>query len=463
MNIVLIIADTVRHDYCGCYGNKWVKTPNLDALAADAVLMENFFAGSFPTGPMRKDIFSGRFTFTYAAWQGDPPTGEPLLGKLLRDRGYNTAFVGDTGNSPQYRKGFQYEQVIPRTAANIDNVPAEVALPAAARKLRVPMQRITQIVRNAMGYAGETDRPVARTVRAAHRWLEQQRDNAEPFFLCVDTFDPHEPWDPPRYYIDLYDPDYNGDELMEPAYEPADYASAEEIRHMRCMYAAKLTLVDRWIGFLLDGLELMGLKQDTAVIFTSDHGFYHGEHNLIGKVRLDREGPICGRWPLYNTIAHPPLLIRVPGEPGNQRIHAFCQPPDAMATILDLAGITRPDKVQGRSLLPLIRGRDDSIRDIAVSSCTFAQDAEVRPPTCLRSADWLYVYGGDEWQTELYDLRSDPDEEHNVLTEHRDVAQGMHARLLEFLADIDCPADNLEMRQEFNPAPRPDLPHRKII
>ena len=463
MNVILVIADTVRHDYCGCYGNDWVRTPSIDALARQSAVLANFYTASFPTGPMRKDVLSGRFTFPYQSWPMPRPTDEVLLPEVLRANGVTTAFIGDTSNSPQYRHGFDHEQVISARASNLDRVPPEVKLPAASRKLRIPMRRIRSIVRNARGWDGEADRRAPRTMLAAHRWLEDRHRDNKPFFLLVDTFDPHEPWDPPRYYIDRYAPDYAGDELMEPAYEPAGYASEAEIRHMRRMYAAKLTMVDRWLGHLLAGIDAIGLAENTAVLFTSDHGFYHGEHGLIGKVRLDRKGALCGRWPLYDTIAHPPLLVRIPGETKGQRLGAFCQPPDVAATVLDLAGVPIPDRVQGRSLLPVIRRQRRALRGFAISSCTYVTDAQVRCPAAFRTKDHLYVYGGDEWPSELYDLEADPAEATNVLAQQPDVARRLHADHLAFLKAIHCPEPSLAARQAFNPKPRPKLPYRRVI
>lgn len=463
MNVILIISDTVRHDYCGCYGNTWVHTPNIDALANQAAVMANFFSASFPTGPMRKDVHSGRFTFAYTNWQEPRAQEEAILSEILSAEGHKTAFIGDTGNSEQIKAQFDYKEIVSSRASKIDEIPENVVLPADPRKLRIPMNRIQNIARNALGWDGDEDRRAARTMRAAHRWLGKQHGDDTPFFLFVDTFDPHEPWDPPRYYIDLYDPDYDGDELMEPAYEPADYASQREIEHMRCMYAGKLTMVDRWIGYLLDGIERMGFADNTAVIFTSDHGFYHGEHNLIGKVLLDRDGAICGRWALYSTISHPPLLIKIQGVTGGERYDPFCQPPDITPTILDLMNAPVPSRVQGQSLLPLIRGERKSIRDFAISSLTYVQDAEVRCPTSFRTRDFLYIYGGDEWSSELYDLQSDPEETQNIIHSRSNIARQLHQQYLDFLKEIDCPKVSLDARQEFNPTPRANIPYRKLL
>ena len=464
MNVILIISDTVRHDYLGCYGNPWVHTPHIDHLAERSAVMTRSFAASFPTGPMRKDVHAGRFTFTYTNWAQDRPPGELLLAELLAEARYLTAYIGDTSNSRQYMSGFEYTEIVPSAASRLDEVPDSVPLPADPRKLRHPTGWVPKIIRNSLGWDGEADRRVARTMLAAHRWLEDRSGDDRPFFLWVDTFDPHEPWDPPRYYIDLYDRAYRGDELVEPAYEPAQYATEDEIRHMRCLYAAKLTMVDRWLGFLLEGLERMPLAAETAIIFTSDHGFYHGEHGLIGKVHLARDDAIIRRWPLYETITHVPLLIHLPGVANRgRRIAAFCQPPDLTPTILDLCAVAIPPPVQGASLLPIVHGESRPVRDFAVSSTTFAQDAEVRSPSSLRTAQWLYVYGGDEWPSELYDLKADPGETRNVFDEHRDVARQLHHKYVEFLEQVDCPGQSLELRRPFDPTPRPDLPQERII
>jgi arylsulfatase A-like enzyme len=300
---------------------------------------------------------------------------------------------------------------------------------------------------------------------AAHRWLEDRLGDGRPFFLWIDTFDPHEPWDAPRYYVDAYDPLFTGDALLEPAYEPSGYATDAEIAHMRCLYAAKLTLVDRWIGVLLEGLERMGLADDTLVIFTSDHGFYHGEHGLIGKVHLDRANRIIGRWPLYETITHAPLLIRHPGAADRGPVrNGFCQPPDLTATILDAFGLPAAAPLQGASLLPRVAdGAAPPARDVAVSSLTFVQDDSVRSPSSLRTTDWLYVYGGDEWDSELYDLRADPQEIRNVIDSHEDTARDLHERYIAFLGQLGCSDKSLRLRRDFRPTRRGELPPTRTL
>jgi arylsulfatase A-like enzyme len=424
------------------------------------------FVASFPTGPMRRDTLSGRFTFPYRAWQGEYDHGEAVLPEVLSQHGYVTAYAGDTPSNGGFAPYFDHFVFIKGQAgSNVELEPDETFdLPADPRKLRIPPERLQRIRKTEALWEGEEDRFVAQTMRAASRWLEGRYGQATPFFLMVDTFDPHEPWDPPRYYIDMYDPDYTGNELFEPAYEPADYATPDEIKHMRCLYAGEVSLVDRWIGYLLETVERLGMARDTAIIFTSDHGFYHGEHGLIGKVQLDREGIICKRWPLYDTIAHIPLLIKIPGlQRGLDVSDAFCQPPDLMPTILDLVDVPIPPTVQGQSLLPVIRGEQQVVRDSAISSLTYVQDDDVRSPTSFRTKDFLYVYGGDEWPNELYDLRQDAMEARNILDEALEKGATLHEAYLAFLEDIACPPERLEGRRQFRPERRDDVSYRRVI
>jgi arylsulfatase A-like enzyme len=229
---------------------------------------------------------------------------------------------------------------------------------------------------------------------------------------------------------------------------------------------------------VLDALERLRMADDTLVLLTSDHGFYHGEHGLIGKVELTRSGAICRRYPLYDTILRVPLVVRGPGIKAGRRVPGLCQPPDIMPTILDFAcpfvslrassersrrgGARIPATLQGTSLRPLIEGKRGGAAE-AVASYTFLQDPEVRAPSTLRTDRWCYIYGGDEWPSELYDLTRDPDEQHNILDGNRAQAERLHARYLAFLERIACPREYLDARREFNPKPPRRLPKNRWL
>jgi hypothetical protein len=257
-----------------------------------------------------------------------------------------------------------------------------------------------------------------------------------------------------------------------------------ELDHAHALYCAEVTLVDTWVGHLLDTIERLGLLADTAVFFTTDHGFYFGEHGVIGKALIDRRTTFR-ILPLYEEVARIPLLAHIPGVAGGRRIDAFVQPVDLMPTILDLAGVPDPGTTHGHSLLPLARGEREGVRDFAVSSYSISHfpmpvnrrvldalgsaaphlvgDGARLPsgqPSTVTTAEWSFVYvppadGGATGLTvdvdglaravaapepgmgcALYHRPSDPGQERNVIADHPEVARDLHTRYLDFLASV---------------------------
>src|SRR5437016_3405846 len=168
------------------------------------------------------------------------------------------------------------------------------------------------------------------TMPAPERWLERHHD--KPFFLYVDTWDPHEPWDPPDYYSKLYRPDFQGPALY-PAYAKWKDAgiTKDQVDIAHAAYCGKVTMVDRWIGMLLNKLEVLGIADNTIVVFTSDHGHYFGEHEYFGKAEwihdpdavlsADADVPTwfskswlltIGWSPLYQELYRSPFFLPVP-------------------------------------------------------------------------------------------------------------------------------------------------------
>ena len=394
------MSDTFRRDHLGSYGNDWIRTPALDRLAATSVVFDNHLIGSFPTMPARADLLTGRLSLTFMTW-APLPADIPTLPALLGAEGYLTMGIVDT---PFYvRNGFGYDrgfQDFLWLRGQGDARRMEERLDARAT------------------WRHESDRWVARTVTAAEEWLE--RNHRERFFLLVDVWDPHEPWNPPEYYTRLYAPDYDGRET-ETCYD--DWRAAglteDDVRLSHATYAGEVTMVDRWLGRLVEKLDLLGIADDTVLVFVSDHGYYFGEHGFLGKSVWDAELGTQSWSPLYREIVEVPLFVRVPGAVP-RRTPALTTLVDVPATILDLVGVDGPPGLAGRSFAPILRGETDEHRELVVSGwpleyqkgrITIAVDSWPRriardQPITITCRGMSLVVGGAEDDIELYDLRA---------------------------------------------------------
>jgi arylsulfatase A-like enzyme len=471
-NVILIVSDTLRRDFLGCYGNHWIRTPHLDAFAQECLILERAYISSFPTVPCRNDILTGRCTFTHKPWaplQSDEVTLQELLGQA----GILTALVADTPHpfAPgyNYQRGFRSWEIIRGQEGDPWRThPRDIPLPCSPEKLRNREVTI-QYLRNVHGRQGEKDYFPARTFATAAEWLEH--NYREPFFLYVDTFDPHEPWDPPRHYVDLYDPGYEGEEVIYPNYDQCHFLSEAELKHCRALYAGEVSLVDTWFGYFWDRMKSLGLLSNTAVLFLSDHGFYLGEHGYIGKSLITPEYQQA--LPLYPEVAWIPFLIFLPEGPRGHRCDGFAQPVDIFPTVLELFGLPIPDNVHGRSLLPLLRGETERVRSVAISAPTLsAPHIQIPHPTnraSITDAEWTLIYGSQvdsvrepevtamvdslirqvrtlekgPIRPQLFHLVDDPFCHQDVLEEHPEVAAQLHAAFVQFLEQAQVPENHL--------------------
>ena len=180
-------------------------------------------------------------------------------------------------------------------------------LPCAREKLRNNGTSLEQHLRNTAHWTNEEDHFAPHTFRSGIGWLEEhyEGNREQPFMLWLDTFDPHEPWDAPQYYVDRYDPGYVGEVLAHANYGRADYMTEAERQHVKALYAGEISMVDRWFGRLIEQLDLLGYSDDTAVIHISDHGHYFGDHGLQGK-------PFADLFWLYEGLIRSALAIRLP-------------------------------------------------------------------------------------------------------------------------------------------------------
>ena len=426
MNCVLIIVDSWRQDHCGCYGNDWIATPHLDALAAESVLFTRAYPESLPTLPVRRALHTGRRVYPFHGHQfqkgdfvGAPgwgPIEEDLdtIAELLQSQGYRTGFITDTYHqfkpSKNFHRGFDEWQWIRGQEGDYyrsgppvgDDVVARHIDPARREEDRWEEHR--EYLTNVADRKGEEDYFPAQVFRAGAEWLGRN-DQAEKFFLVLDSFDPHEPWDPPAYYRRRYDPDDEVTDVIWSTYGPADYFTPRELKRMQANYAGECTLTDRWLGHFLDALRASGRRDDTLVAVISDHGHNLGDANLTGK-----QG-----YPLTRAVADLIMMIRPPdGEAVGTTCDALCYNFDLTVTLMKMLGQEIPAQMEGIDLWPVVRGEQPG-RD----HVTVAWGPEV---TCIDDRWWCNdVFWGSE--PLLYDLQRDPQLKTNLAADHPEVVR----------------------------------------
>jgi arylsulfatase A-like enzyme len=473
MNVIVLLNDTLRRDHVNAYGvpppwsrpghagEPFIRTPNLDALAAESALFERFYCASYPTIPCRYDLFTGRYGFPHRGWQPLEPD-DLTLPEIVGRHGSLSMLIFDTpplGNDDyNYTRGFEgWQWVRGQHSDRYRTAPAGVGLPAAPRKIKT-YPAIYRYLRNTDERRYERDWMVGRTMAAAMDWLEENRTR-DGFVLWIDMWDPHEPFDAPPFDEARYvDPAYAGDRLIVPRYGRPDYMSEAERDHVRALYAAQVTLVDRWVGRLLEKTAALGLDRDTLIVYLTDHGHLFAEHGLQGKPT----GPLGM---LYEVTTRVPLLILHPeGLGAGRRVAGIAQHPDILPTILDFLGVSRPASVQGQSLLPLMAGGRTRLRDFAVSG-RFARTAgqplalarqeaaqafdgwagleRFGEPFTLTTEEWAYICPPGGRRRELYDLRRDPTQATNVIERHPNVAEALHAALIGWLEEQGTPAERV--------------------
>lgn len=453
MNIVLVVSDTFRRDHLPCYGHPTVYAPYLTDFAKDALVFEDCRAGSFPTVPCRADLMTGRYTFAYKDW-GPLGPEEQTLAHALSTHGYLTCGIVDTPfflrNGYGFDRGFHDFQWVrgQRQGPERDDVQSN--------------------------WRAEADRFAPSTFSAAGDWLE--RHHREQFFLYVDTWDPHEPWDPPAHYVRRYLPDY-ADEQVAPAYwdwkERGLTQRDLDVAH--ACYMGEISMVDNAFGGLLDRLSSLGVLEDTAVFFTSDHGYYFGEHGQLGKSRFRWAGDVpfedgwirgikmgyVHRSPLHNEVTRVPLLARIPGVKP-RRVSGLVSLPDLMPTILELAGVEPPSRVLASSLVPLIQGRVDKVHNFVVTSAALHNPGEVSrmvddqvreivegSPSTITDGEWDLLYSTNDEPVELYRTREDPGHTQNLFAANRAVAERMRGAYREWLVRVGAPEAALVARERL--------------
>jgi arylsulfatase A-like enzyme len=366
VNLIVIMEDSFRYDHLGCSGNSWIKTPNIDRLASQGVIFDHAYAEGLPTIPARVALFTGRYTLPFRGWQPLEQADIPFT-EVLWDKGYTTALISDTPHMHKptmgFSRGFDYVEWIRGQETDKCFVDPDVKIYPEKYSDKnwypsypgYPRERLKKMfeeyLRNNAHWKNEEHQFVAQVMKAGMAWLERQVSigKKDRLVLWLDSFDPHEPWDPPSPYKEMYAvSEYTGLPITLGGGLVNEWSLAE-IRHVRAQYAGKISMADKWTGIFLEKVSDLGLLDNTMVIFLSDHGEPLGEHGIVKKVRP---------WS-YEELAHIPLIIRLPdGGKRGRHVETFVSTPDIMPTILDFLNVKGPPVMQGRSLLPSIEGDD---------------------------------------------------------------------------------------------------------
>ena len=369
MNIVLVVFDSLRKDCVGVYGSPpWgkVRTPHFDALAEESIVFTRAYPESLPTLPVRRGLYTGRRVYPFrdgdfrlkgdfvgAPGWGPIPEDQPTLAEMLRAAGYRTGLVADVYHmfkpSKNYWRGFHQwtflrgQETDPqRSGPQLTEEELDDWLPKEMQNTHT-VAFIQQCIMNMHDRTKEEDYFAPRVLKEAAVWLEQNRD-AERFFLTVESFDPHEPWLVPPHYRKMYStPEVEeAHEQVKSGYRDTSKLDPALLARTRANYSGAVSLCDRWFGFLMESMRVLGLLDDTMVIFTSDHGHSIGDRNYIGK----------RGYPSAPEVFDVPLMVRLPGaEHAGASSDMFVQHHDVTSEILLRAGVEPEGPIDGRLFL----------------------------------------------------------------------------------------------------------------
>jgi arylsulfatase A-like enzyme len=450
VNAILIIIDTLRQDHVGAYGNTWIKTPNLDSFAKESVKFTRMYPESLPTLPARKAIYTGKRVFPFnddkkevtrtgrgdfignalgaPGWSSISDSQDTLAERFGRKK-YTSVLFSDVYH--QFKPGYNFARGFnqwkwirgqeddaflsgPRISDEIldDYLTTKQEGVSAGSVFAQHMMR--RFLQNVHWWRSEADTFPAQVFRAAGEWLDM---NYGPLlkgkaFMTVESFDPHEPWNPPLQYIRMYENDPNWEEgcrkISHSLYGPASMLSEKELKNLRTKYAGEVSLVDTWFGYFIDYIKRIGIWDDSIIIVVSDHGHMLGEHGLVAKAAN----------PLRREVADLVAMIRFPdGEGSGITCDKFCYHYDIAPTISKACGISNKD-MDGQDLLELVRDKNLSYYDhvsIAWGGSVAVYDGD-------------FWYNGYVWDIEggsLFNVKNDPRLTNDIILDNPEKAKDL--------------------------------------
>jgi len=428
VNLIVLMLDSFRQDHVGVYhggqpafeGVPACRTPNLDRFAEGAIVFDNAYPEGLPTIPVRTALMTGQQTLPFRPWQ--PLTKEDVsAADLLAREGYVCGLISDcyhyrapgmnfhrSFHCYRWVRGQEYDPYVSSPPKrNVDDyVNANYA----------PHWRalVSQYLANTDDFTEERHWFGAQVCEQAVNWLRANRGH-ENLFLWVDSFEPHEPWDPPGRFDAYTDPGYQGKRLVMPMGGPADaWATKEEQRFVQGLYAGEAAFVDHCYGPLFAALEELGYYEDSAILVVADHGHPLADHGKFLK-GADR---------MYSELLKVPFIIRLPGgRNGGTRRQALVQFHDVLPTLLDVMGLgNSTDAMHGRSFRGVLEGETDEHRDAMIVGYHEGGDR------CIRDRTWSYIARPGDEPDELYHLADDPRERTNLIDRHPEEATRLAAR-----------------------------------
>ncbi|MDP6019157.1 MAG: sulfatase-like hydrolase/transferase [Candidatus Latescibacteria bacterium] len=450
-NIIFISAEQQRGDTVHACGAEWMRTPHLDALAGESVVFDRAFCPAATCVSSRAAFYTGLYPHNNGIYGFQPSSGSLHWLPRLAEQGYHCVSIGKTHLPPT---GF-HEHL-----AEHDN--------KCALKIRGEDCDWIRAVR-AAGYEPPFDlhdtdpdfydklgaivwplpedlHPDIYMANRALEWLDAW-DGRAPLYLHLGFLSPHDLYDPPQRFLDLYDDDdipmphvtaeeragipealFAQHRRLEAAHgitvvKPSR-ATPERVRRMRKHYYASVTMIDEKIGQLVDKLKEKGLYDDAVVIYTSDHGDHLFDHDLIYKGEL------------YDTIVRVPLMVKAPGVTPQVRREELVSQMDVVQYILDMSGADG----EGLHGLSLRRALDDGHEH--PRRYVFAEEGEtgLRPEpdllTMIRSRTHKLIHFSGNRSGQLFDLVADPGETRNLWgdTAYREIQAELTADLLDWLS-----------------------------
>ena len=445
-NIILIMTDQQRWDTVACNGYPHMITPHIDALARRGVSFTHAFAQGVVCGPSRNSIVSGQYVHTHGV-EGNEQwlrPDQPNWIECLRRGGYQTVNIGKMHTAPiRLPAGFEHRTVVENknySQGHHGPDTDDYDLYLSHHGLKRPALTYYKDIEDWPDRLQATvwphdddlfpDNYVGRTTVDYLNGCTYDR----PLFLWCGFAGPHDPFDVTEPYLRMYDdvdvPDPVGweGELetkpppqqaamdgMEGKHSPAavwwSRATPDRIRRMRKHYYANITLMDDWVGRIVAAVEAKGQLDNTLFVFTSDHGDCLGDHHQVYKFSSH-----------YDPVARVPLVLAGPGVETVGESDPLVELIDLGPTFLELAGLDPLPGASGQSLSALLRG-GGPLHDVVFS--------EHGQRVMVRTHEWkLVVYLGQPYG-ELYDLRTDPDELHNLYDspEASDARGGLYERM----------------------------------